>query len=261
MIRVHILACGSTTVDEALPFAERSRNPLAFTGIGRGKKHKIQVPVRAYLIEHPRGLVLVDTGWDDVIRRDARRYEGFMNYFASPGFLPAGEGIIDQLSQLGYSVKDLDCCILTHMDIDHAGGLQEVRGVKHIMCSQAEWAAAQKPNPRYHKPLWDGVNIETFPNRSYDVFQDGTVTAFPMHGHSAGMTALRVGTEEHYVIIAGDAGYGRASWERLSLPGVEWNRKETLKSLKKLQAMAEDKRCEAVLMTHDPEESKQVYEL
>jgi hypothetical protein len=45
------------------------------------------------------------------------------------------------------------------------------------------------------------------------------------------------------------------------LPCVEWNRSETKKSLKKLRALAMDARCEAVLMTHDPEEMKRVFEL
>ena len=153
MIKVHVLPCGSTTVDEALPFAEKSRNPLAYTGIFRGKKHKISVPVRAYLIEHPKGKILVDTGWDDAIREDARKYEGFFNYFASPGVLPEGEGIIDQLAKLGYQPSDLDYCVLTHMDIDHAGGIGEVRKVPHVMCSSAEWEAANKSNPRYLRRL------------------------------------------------------------------------------------------------------------
>ncbi|MCI2154953.1 MAG: hypothetical protein LKK26_09465 [Solobacterium sp.] len=50
MIKVHVLACGSTIVDEALPFSDRSRNPLAFTGLFRGKTHQCSVPVRAYLM-------------------------------------------------------------------------------------------------------------------------------------------------------------------------------------------------------------------
>ena len=80
MIKILILPCGSTIVDEALPLSNKSKNPLAFTGILRGKKHKISVPVTAYLIEHSDGLILVDTGWDTAIREDARAYEGFFNY-------------------------------------------------------------------------------------------------------------------------------------------------------------------------------------
>ena len=82
MIKINILDCGSTFVDEALPLSNRSRNHLAFTGIGRTRRHQIEVPVTSYLIEHPEALILVDTGWDTAIRQDARKYEGFINYHA-----------------------------------------------------------------------------------------------------------------------------------------------------------------------------------
>jgi N-acyl homoserine lactone hydrolase len=261
MIKVHVLPCGSTTVDEALPFSDKSRNPLAFTGLFRGKNHKTSVPVRAYLIEHPKGLILVDTGWDDAIRENAREYEGFFNYFASPGVLPEGEGIIDRLAALGYRTSDLDYCLLTHMDIDHAGGIGEVRNARHVMCSAAEWRAANRRNPRYLRRLWKDVDVETFPDEPFDLFDDDTVVAFPMHGHSAGMTAIRVGGKDHYLIIAGDAGYGRDSWQRQVLPGVEWNRKETKRSLAELRRLALDPNCEAVLMTHDTEDIQETFQI
>lgn len=63
MIKIHVLKCGSTIVDEALPLSDRSKNPLAYTGIGRTRSHKIEVPVTAYLIEHPKGLVLCAGGY------------------------------------------------------------------------------------------------------------------------------------------------------------------------------------------------------
>jgi N-acyl homoserine lactone hydrolase len=191
MIKVHVLPCGSTVVDEALPFSEQSKNPLAFTGLFRGKKHKVRVPVRAYLIEHPKGLILVDTGWDDAIRQDARTYEGFFNYFASPGFLPEGEGIVDQLAALGYRTSDLDYCILTHMDIDHAGGNRQSERRPRVMCSAAEWQAANKRNPRYLKRLWQDVDVTTFEDAPHDLFGDGSVVLLPMHGHSARLPECR----------------------------------------------------------------------
>lgn len=177
----------------------------------------------------------------------------FFNYFASPGFLPEGEGIVDQLSLFGYRTSDLDYCILTHMDIDHAGGIGHIANAKHILCSAAEWTAAGKNNPRYLKRLWKNMRIETFPDTEYDLLGDGTVTLIPMHGHSAGMTAVKVSNGSDYVIIAGDCGYGRPSWEEQILPGVEWNRKEAKRSLEKLRRYGLDPHCRAVLMTHDPE--------
>lgn len=261
MIKIYILPCGSTIVDEALPFSNKSKNPLAFTGILRGRKHKISVPVTAYLIEYPKGMILVDTGWDEVVRTDARRYEGFFNYFASPGFLPKGEGIVDQLAALGYSAADIDYCILTHMDIDHAGGIGHVRNAKHIMCSSAEWAAANKSNPRYLKRLWKDLAVETFPDEKYDLLGDESVILLPMHGHSAGMTAVKVSNGKEFAVIAGDCGYGRPSWEEQILPGVEWNRKEAKRSLEKLRQLGTDPNCKGILMTHDPEYRPGIIEL
>ena len=143
MIKITILRCGTTIVDEALPLSNRSKNPFAYTGIARGKKHKIEVPVTAYLIEHPDAIILVDTGWDTAIRKDARKYEGFANYFASPEKLPEGQAVTEHLDKLGYAPGDIDYCILTHMDIDHAGGLQLIKDAKCIMTSKAEWAACR----------------------------------------------------------------------------------------------------------------------
>lgn len=253
MIKIHVLKCGSTIVDEALPLSDRSKNPLAYTGIGRTRRHKIEVPVTAYLIEHPKGLVLVDTGWDTKVRENARKYEGFANYFASPGFLPEGQAVTEYLEKLGYTPEDIDYCILTHLDIDHAGGLRLVKDAKRIMASEAEIAAAAKPNVRYLKRLWGDVTIHSFPNEEYDLFGDESIMLIPLPGHSAGMTGVKIQNGRKYVMIAGDAGYCRHSWERLILPGITWDKQEALKSLRLLQAASRDTDCVVVLATHDRE--------
>ena len=253
MIKVHVLNCGSTVVDEALPLSSRSKNPLAYTGLFRGKKHKISVPVRAYLIEHPDALILVDTGWDTAIRSDARSYEGMINYFASPGFLPEGEAVTEHLARLSFKPEDLDYVILTHMDIDHVGGIGLVKNAKKILTSEPEWQAACGSHPRYLKRLWKDINVQTFPDREVDLLGDGSVLLLPMHGHSAGMTSVKVAGEDGFVIIAGDAGYARDSWEKEILPGIAWSKEQAKHSLEKLHAYGTDPACKGILMTHDTE--------
>lgn len=253
MIRIHILRCGSTIVDEALPLSNKSKNPFAYTGIGRNRSHKIEVPVTAYLIEHPKGLVLVDTGWDTKLRENARKYEGFANYFASPGFSPEGQAVTEHLEKLGYVPEDIDYCILTHLDIDHAGGLRLVKNAKRIMASEAEVAAAAKPHVRYLKRLWENVTIQAFPNEEYDLFQDGSIVLIPLPGHSAGMTGVKIQNGGKYAMIVGDAGYCRQSWERLTLPGITWDKQKALQSLRRLQSASRDTDCITILATHDRE--------
>ena len=63
MIRIHILTCGEVGVDPAVPDRGISRNRLAYTGLLRSPKRRIWLPVKAFLIEHPQGRILVDTGW------------------------------------------------------------------------------------------------------------------------------------------------------------------------------------------------------
>lgn len=67
-IKIHVLHTGTVIVDEALPFHHDYDAPLAWIGLFRSKEHIIQIPVSSYLIEHPKGLILVDTGWNTVNR-------------------------------------------------------------------------------------------------------------------------------------------------------------------------------------------------
>ena len=120
MIKVHVLNCGSTVVDEALPLSSRSKNPLAYTGLFRGKKHKISVPVRAYLIEHSDALILVDTGWArDMSPRgefdkkaQIKSLGSWVLYKVNQGRIPMGACIDEQLAKLGLKDSDLDAVLL-----------------------------------------------------------------------------------------------------------------------------------------------------
>lgn len=270
MIRIHVLPCGSTVVDEALPRSDKSRNPLAYTGLFRSAKHKVRVPVTSYLIEHPRGLLLVDTGWDVAIRTDARRYEGFANYFASPGELPAGQAVTEHLARLGYAPSDLDLCFLTHMDIDHAGGLRLVADARRIATNRAEWQAAQGHHPRYRKALWRDVTVEPLDleptgrgpvGMSLDLFGDKSIELVALPGHSAGMTGVVVRSGEKFVVIAGDGAYCHASWEQEILPGITYDRALAAKTVHWLHEESQDSGCLEILATHDPEVKPHTIEL
>lgn len=91
------------------------------------------------------------------------------------------------------------------MDIDHAGGIGQVKDAGRILVSHAEWEAANRRNPRYLRRLWKDVPVQTFPDDSFDLFGDSSIVMVPMHGHSAGMTAVLVRGGKKYLVIAGEA--------------------------------------------------------
>ena len=264
-IKIHVLQTGNVKVDEALPFYEKSLNPLAFTGFFRPKEHKIWMPVSVYLIEHPKGLVLFDTGWSKSVRNITKEKKNRIFGEISEADLPAGKAIDEQLLSLGYTSKDLEYIILSNLDGDHAGGLQLVKDAKNILVSRAELEANKGWSKaiRYESNLWEGTKLKAFDfeksgigpmERSFDLFNDGTLVLIWTPGHSEGLVSLMVkNSSEEYVLLVADTGYAKKSWENLIIPGISINKEQALKSLKWVKEMANQPNCIAAFANHDPD--------
>ncbi len=269
-IKIHVFHTGEVGVDPAVPFRDVSRNPIAYTGLFRSKKRRILLPVSAYLIEHPKGLVLIDTGWHRDVRIDQIKHMSWKLNFASKARLPEGEAIDEQFGKLGIKPRDLDYVFLTHLDVDHASGLELVKEAKHIMTSKEELEAAQKGDIRYSDRFWNGVNLEPFKmkassygpfGRSYDVFGDESVLLIDVAGHTKGTSLVMVQNQGQFVLLTGDTGYAEESWEELRLPGPVDDKEKMRKTLKWVQEMSKKEGCVEVLATHDPEVIPHVIEL
>ena len=129
------------------------------------------------------------------------------------------------------------------------------------MTSKAEWAACRRANVRYLKRLWKDIDIVTFSDNEVDLLGDGSIMLMPFHGHSEGMTAVKVSWNDKYAILAGDSGYCRESWEEQVLPGIVWDRRQALESIRKLKSLSEDANCVGIFATHDREIQQSVITL
>jgi N-acyl homoserine lactone hydrolase len=270
MIRIHILTCGEVGVDPAVPDRGVSRNRLAYTGLLRSPKRRIWLPVKAFLIEHPQGRILVDTGWDSAVRDHPVRTLTFPMWFASKPRLPAGAAADEQLAALGLAPKDLRYVLMTHMDIDHDSGLRLVRDARQILVSPEEWLALCSGQVRYARRPWKDIPLGLMPleddpaapfGRSWDVFGDGSVLVFLTPGHTQGSVSIRVSGANGFALLVGDTGYNRASWESLRLPGPVFDPSAMRASLAWVQRMRQEPDCLAVLAAHDPEETRSILEL
>ena len=269
-IKVHIFNCGEVGVDPAVPFRDVSKNPIAYTGIGRSSKLRIWLPVSAYLNEHPKGRVLVDTGWHTDVRKNPIKYMSAALYMASKPKLPEGKAINEQLSKLGIDIKDLDYVFLTHMDCDHASGIRLVKDAKKIMISEEEFKSVKKGNIRYKNRFWEDVNVEYFKmkaseygpfKRAYDVFGDGSVLMVDAKGHTEGNIIVMVKNHGKFILLTGDCGYQKESWESLRLPGPLSNKGQMIESLKWVRNMSHKENCVGLFATHDPDIKPKVIEL
>lgn len=263
---VHILQTGRVQVSPNLPL-KTSGNPLAV--VVCPERERIWLPVSAYLVQTTHGNLLFDTGWGRAIRGNQRAYLHFPNYIPNTGELPEGQELTTLLAGCGVAPRDLDAVLFSHLDLDHASGLHEVAGLAvdgahRVLVSREEWDAAAESHVRYVKEMWAGVDVEQFEfddtgfgpfGRSKDLYGDGTLTAVWLPGHTAGSPGLVVRNPENgrFLILAGDCGYGHASWEQMIQPGLAVDRRQLQASLAWLHDEAQDQKCIDILACHDTE--------
>lgn len=267
-IRVYIFHTGKVRVDRAIPLHEH--NPLAVTGLFRSPQKQMLLPVSAYLIDHPKGKILIDTGWDTKYAWERpKQLCGMVDKISAP-IIKSDEGIDSKLKQIGLRPQELDHVFISHMDFDHASGLRLVKDAKDIRCAAEEWTACNKFSLRY-VDTWTGIcKVGTFSylrsgigpvGRSYDVFQDGTLLLVHTPGHSHGLFSVMIRGRNGYVVLGNDAAYLPESFSEYKIPGFTVNKRLAEKSLDWLIVCKRDPACRGVYVNHDPTVPEQILEI
>ena len=270
-MRLHILCCGYMRVSPTVPYGnaiglENTRRQLLDPDAKR-----VTLPVYAYLIEHPTGLVLVDTGWCRDIS-PAGRYDAKAVKKLLPGYLaelyrpwlPEGMAIHEQLAVMGIAPKDLELVLLTHLDPDHVAGLRHVSQARRILLPEDEyfWACRTVYKARQPWKLWIDQPIERQYYRGsgigpnhwiIDVFGDDSLLLVNTPGATDGQASVLVRSGKRYAILAADAAYSPRNWREGITPGLGFSAQWQRKSLAWLKEMSADPACAAILCSHDPD--------
>ena len=279
MMKIHVLHTGEVRVSPYLPFGGDNCNLLKASGMTTPKEDWIWLPVSVYLIEHPKGLILVDTGWhrdmspEGVYDKAAqiKSLGSRVLYNVNQGQIPLGEAVDEQLEAMGIKPADLDYVLLTHLDCDHANGLRAVKDAKHIIVAQEELDCARKNGfIRYKKKWWEGVDLQTIvwngtegpAQKSFDLFGDGSIKMINIPGHCDGLCAVKITREDgKYVLLFSDGGYATKSWKEMITSGVSLDKEMQRKSLQWIREQSMDANCIESLATHDTDIKPHVIEL
>ena len=279
MIKIHVLHTGEVRVSPYLPFGGDNCNLLKASGMTTPKKDWIWLPVSVYLIEHPKGLILVDTGWhrdmspEGVYDKAAqiKSLGSRVLYNVNQGQIPLGKAVDEQLEGMGIKPADIDYVLLTHLDCDHANGLRAVKDAKHIFVAAEELECARKNGfIRYKKKWWEGVDMHTIEwngtegpaGKSFDLFGDGSIKMINIPGHCDGLCAVKITREDgKYVLLFSDGGYATKSWKEMITSGVSLDKDKQKKSLMWIREQSMDSNCMESLATHDTDIKPHVIEL
>jgi glyoxylase-like metal-dependent hydrolase (beta-lactamase superfamily II) len=117
-----------------------------------------RVASHCLLIEAPSSLVLVDTGYGLNDVRDPRsRLAAFFLALMRPEFREEMTAV-RQIQRLGFDPRDVRHIVLSHLDFDHAGGLDDFpEATVHLLASEVEAATARKTpldKARYRPQQW-----------------------------------------------------------------------------------------------------------
>jgi N-acyl homoserine lactone hydrolase len=271
-MRIHAIQTGSVKV------RERQRE-----GLGQGARRRLNtmldrewtdwLPIYAFAIEHPEGVIVVDTGETANATRSGYFPWWHPYYRLSVRLTVEPEQEIGpQLQALGTEPGDVRTVVLTHLHTDHAGGLHHFQGVE-ILASQAEIDGAQGfsgrvngyPNNRW--PEWfSPAPVRFDESRPYGPFpasapltRAGDVTVVPLPGHTTGHIGVVVDCGEPRLLLAGDASYSQELMLRGAVDGVAPDDEVAKRTLARIQGFVSE-RPTVYLVAHDPEAAARLAE-
>lgn len=201
----------------------------------------IKVPVSMYIIEHPRGLVLYDTGnADDVSDGKCDAYWGAALCAA---VIPdqTRDQVIDRwLIKFGYSVDQVTHVIYSHFHLDHAGNIELFPNAIHVVQKEelktAWWPEKWQTGPFVLKDFDETRDFNFMELRGdFDLFADGSIVILDSKGHTQGHQSVLVRLPKTgSLILGGDAVYTPEN-EAGTIPGITWNVYESMESINRLK--------------------------
>jgi glyoxylase-like metal-dependent hydrolase (beta-lactamase superfamily II) len=143
-LRCHTLEAGLQRLDGGAMFGVVPK-PLWEKRAPPDERNRIPLAMRCLLVEHPDGLILVDTGVGDKDDARFRDIYGIENQGRN-----GGTRLDDALAELGFGPDDIKLVVNTHLHFDHAGGNTRLAGASAPLLDTGEFGAEPAfPNATY----------------------------------------------------------------------------------------------------------------
>jgi glyoxylase-like metal-dependent hydrolase (beta-lactamase superfamily II) len=241
-MKMHVLSGGRLRMKKSVYIPEADRSEL------------VDLPVSCFLLRHPQGNVLFDTGCHPSTAHDAEGRWGAMARAMAPISGPK-DNVVDQLAAIGVKPDDIDVVVNSHFHSDHCG-CNEFFKKATVICHAHELEAARREDAEKMGFLavdWkQPMPMETIEGER-DLFNDGRVVLVPVPGHTAGMTAALVSLDKSgSFLLASDAVAMRANLERDINPRNTWNAEQSSKSMEEIRRI--ESGGVTVLFGHDDEQ-------
>jgi len=261
-MKLHAIQTGSVRIKTAQVQAQ-----------GRGLRRRLRVfadkhwtdwlPTYAWVIDHPEGLIVVDTGQGTHLLETAHSLHPYVRWEVMFR-IERDQEVGPQLRAMGVGPRDVKQVVLTHLHMDHDGGLAHFPH-SDILVSRGElqvargWIGRVRGYLPNRWPTWFSPRPLDLGNDAFGPFpaskrltSAGDVIAVGTPGHTA--DHLSVVVQDHGItyVLAGDTSYSERLMVAGEIDGVSADEEVARRTLRAIRDLATD-RPTVYLPTHDPE--------
>jgi glyoxylase-like metal-dependent hydrolase (beta-lactamase superfamily II) len=241
--------------------------PFPITGlipsVPADKARDVTIPVSMWIIDHPKGLVVYDTGNNVAVTQDCKAYwQPGLCDFLKPN--QKREDTIDmQLKKLGFSTDKVKAVITSHTHLDHAGNMEMFPNAIHVLQKKElyqGWFPEKfqgRTGGAFVMADIDGTRDFNFLelNGDYDLFGDGSVMIYSTPGHTLGHQSVKIRMASGgSIIITGDAVWMQENLDGYPA-GLNYSVQDYTNSVNRLKFMR-DLEGAQLFMSHDQDQFK-----
>jgi N-acyl homoserine lactone hydrolase len=235
--RLYAMDCGRVKIKDGAMFAD--------TGEYDGRP--IDAVASCYLVRHPKGMLIWDTGLSDELAKSPDGVEAAGGNF----HLSVTTPLVKQLEQIGVTPQDVSFIAFSHLHFDHTGNAN-LFGQSTWLMNRLELAAALGEPPSFgmdpasisaHK----AAKVELL-DGDRDVFGDGSVRILSAPGHTPGhqVLLLQLG-KAGVVVLSGDLYHTRENQKQHRVPVFNTNRADTLASFDRIDKIVKHRKARFVI--------------
>ncbi|MES2298935.1 MAG: N-acyl homoserine lactonase family protein [Pseudomonadota bacterium] len=245
-LRLYVFDCGSVDVADVSVFSP---------GFGKGE-HKALTD-SCYLVVHPKGTLMWDTGFGDALAAmpDGQKVSDVFH-------VRLKKALAVQFKEIGVVPESVNYLGLSHMHFDHIGNVG-LFPKSTLLMQKEEYDAAFGPdaakfgNDPGKYPTLQANPVKTLTG-DYDVFGDGSVMIKRALGHTPGHQALYLKlAKTGNVLLSGDLAHFTENWDKRRVPSFNFDEPQSVQTMNEVAAFL--KANKAVLwIQHDAEQNAKI---
>ena len=235
-LKIHALSTGQVAVTDAFLHAG-NLGFLRKANILFNRHFAGWMPIYVWVIEHPEGIFVVDTGENSAITNsDYFNGVGILNEYVNTHafrFEVAREEEIDrQLIKLGIRPSDVRAVVLTHLHIDHTDGLRHFPKTP-ILLNRYEAERPYNDLPKLYPATFTPTLIDPKPGqaavfaKAHPLTNAADLWLVETPGHSHGHCSVLLQTGRQHYLFAGDVSYTQQQLLTNDLPGANASLKQS----------------------------------